>query len=414
MSLQGPIVVVAEQSEALLLQALTGAGAFPVIEAQLADAPAAVASIKPSAVVLAGTEPIESKAAQDLAKAVRNAEPFLPLFMRIADGHVGLLPGALPIPADLPPARLISRIATALRLRALHATVLGRAKTLKTDRNIIADLPAHDALDDATVLVVGRGRSHPALSVAVGERMAVMGALSVEAAARCLNARHLDGIVVGDGLPAGSVDAFLTVLAEDVRFRDLPVALLGSVDRPELPNAVYSRDPQRLIEGLIPLVQMHAFEAALKRLLKSIESKGMLEPQTGLFNNDAFERELTRVIADATERSVGLSLARFAFEGDIDRRTHIDAARLIGRLIRDVDFACRQDDNSMLVAFIDTDLRAAHVVARRLASVLKHTALRPNGEKAQLTPSVTLATLRPNDTMPTLLARVAPQRVAAE
>ena len=414
MSLQGPIVVVAEQSQAALLQALAGAGAFPVIEARLTDAPAAVASIKPSAVVLADAEPVDPKAAQALAEEIRRTEPFLPLFARVADGNASVLPGTLPIPADMPTERLVPRIAMALRLRALHATVLGRAKALKTDRNIIADLPAHDTLDDATVLVVGRGRSHPALSVAVGERMAVMGALSVEAAARCLNARHLDGIVIGDGLPAGSVDAFLTVLAEDVRFRDLPVALLGTVDHPELPNAVYSRDSQHLIENLIPLVQMHAFEAALKRLLKSIESKGMLEAQTGLFNVDAFGRELTRVIADTAERGVGLSLARFAFEGEVDRRTHLDAARLIGRLIRDVDFACRQDESSMLVAFIDTDLRTAHVVARRLASVLKHTALRPNGEKAQLTPAVTLATLRPNDTMLTLLTRVAPRRVAAE
>src|SRR5262249_37711808 len=161
---------------------------------------------------------------------------------------------------------------------------------------------------------------------------------------------------------------------------------LGNADPTDLPNAVRGREPQQLIELIIPLVRLHAFEAALKRVLKSIESKGMLEAQTGLFNTDTFGRELARAIEDAGERAVSLSLARFAFEEEVDRRTHLDAARMIGQLIRDVDFACHQDDGSILVVFLDTDLRSAHVVARRLASVLKHTVLRPNGEKAQLTP----------------------------
>ena len=46
----------------------------------------------------------------------------------------------------------------------------------------MAELPAGDPLDDATVLLVGRGRHYPTLSVAVGERMGVMGALSIDTA----------------------------------------------------------------------------------------------------------------------------------------------------------------------------------------------------------------------------------------
>ena len=80
---------------------------------------------------------------------------------------------------------------------------LSRAKSLKDERNIVAELPAGDPLDDATVLLIGRGRHHPTLSVAVGERMGVMGALSIDQGARCLKAREIDGIVIGDGLPAG-------------------------------------------------------------------------------------------------------------------------------------------------------------------------------------------------------------------
>jgi hypothetical protein len=108
-----------------------------------------------------------------------------------------------------------------------------------------------------------------------------------------------------------------------------------------------------------------------------------------------------------------LSLARFSFDEPVDRRTSMDAARLISRLVRDADFACRQDDGSILFAFGDTDLRDAHVVARRLASVLKHTMLRLNSERPEISPAVTLATLKPADTLHTLLARVAPRPVAA-
>jgi hypothetical protein len=364
MSLQGPILLVGGRSGDGLLPALTEAGAFPVIEAAWRDARHAVDSIKPT--------------------------------------------------QDAPVERLIGRVSSALRVRALHATVIVRARTLKAERNIIAELPAGDPLDEATVLVVGRGRNHPMLSTAIGERMGVMGALSIESAARCLNAREIDGIVIGDGLPFSSVEAFLTVLAEDARFRELPVAVLGTGSGAEpLPNLMRARHPLALLARALPLFRLHAFDAALKRVLHSIECKGMTDPHTGLLNVDAFGQTLGQAIADAGERGVGLSLARFSFEQEIDRRTSLDAARLISRLVRDTDFACRQDDGSILFAFAETDLRAAHVAARRLASVLKHTMLRPAPEKPQIAPAVTLATLKPTDTMLTLLARVAPRPVAA-
>src|SRR4029078_13526620 len=139
---------------------------------------------------------------------------FIPMVIRVREDMAAALPGALAISNDAPAEQLIARVASALRLRTLHYTVLGRAKSLKDERNIVAELPAGDPLDDATVLLIGRGRHHATLSVAVGERMGVMGALSIDQGAGCLKAREIDGIVIGDGLAAGSVDAFLTVLAE--------------------------------------------------------------------------------------------------------------------------------------------------------------------------------------------------------
>ena len=57
-------------------------------------------------------------------------------------------------------------------------------------------------------------------------------------------------------------------------------------------------------------------------------------------------------------------------------------------------------------AFTETDLRSAHVVARRIASVLKHTMLSPDLDREAIRPTVTLATLKPSDNLSTLVARV--------
>src|SRR5436190_2788888 len=134
------------------------------------------------------------------------------MIIRVRDDAVPAVPEALSVPDDAPAEQLIARVTSALRLRTLHSTVIGRAKSLKDERNIVAELPAGDPLDDATVLLIGRGRHHATLSVAVGERVGVIGALSIDQGASCLKAREVDGIVIGDGLAAGSVDAFLSVL----------------------------------------------------------------------------------------------------------------------------------------------------------------------------------------------------------
>lgn len=230
MSLQGPILIVGGRSGDGLVQAFAGQGAFPVIEASWAEARRAVDEIKPSAIVASDPADADSKPALALSRRIAGVVPFIPLIVRLRADEPLALPDALPIAADAPVERLVARVSSALRVRALHAAVLGRAHTLKAERNIIAELPAGDPLDEATVLVVGRGRNHPTLSVAVGERMAVMGALSIESAASCLKAREIDGIVIGDGLPSVSVDAFLSVLAEDARFRELPVGALRVCD----------------------------------------------------------------------------------------------------------------------------------------------------------------------------------------
>ena len=75
--------------------------------------------------------------------------------------------------------------------------------------------------------------------------------------------------------------------------------------------------------------------------------------------------------------------------------------------MRQVDFACREADNSIFAVFTETDLRAAHVIARRIASVLKNTMLAPDSQAhGGIDTAVTLATLKPTDNVDSLIARV--------
>jgi len=85
--------------------------------------------------------------------------------------------------------RLVGRLQSALRVRALHATVLRRCDAFS---GAPPQFPTGDALDDATVLVAGRGPLYPPLKQAMGERVRMVGALSVVTAAKHLEARQID------------------------------------------------------------------------------------------------------------------------------------------------------------------------------------------------------------------------------
>src|SRR4051812_3861802 len=191
MSLQGPMVVVADNPAPDLVEALGAAGAFPVVESRWTDAPSAFISLQPSAIVLAEPGPAsDPKAAETLGLQIQTCSgPFIPLIGRARSDLGMAIPGGLPIDVDASATRLVARLRMALRVRALHAAVLRRMETFDGQDGTAPTLPQTDPIDDATVLVTGRGRSYPALAVAVGERVGLIGALSVEATAKYLNAR---------------------------------------------------------------------------------------------------------------------------------------------------------------------------------------------------------------------------------
>ena len=412
------MIVVAENPATDLVQALSAAGAFPIVETKWADAPTAFVAVKPAAVVIAepGPPPSESSSRMLCLQIATVNGPIVPAIALAHGDQDAAIPISLSADASLPVERLIARLQSAMRVRALHSTVLRRLELFTSHSGRVPALPVGDALDDATVLIAGRGPLYPALSVAIGERVKMIGALSVETAARHLNSRDIDGIVVGDGFSPRMVEAFLTVLEQEPRFRDIPIAVIGAAPArfaDSLPNIDHvDGDPARLVARMLPLVRMHAFEGRLKRTLKSLDTDGMFDPETGLLTRDSFWQELTKAVAEAADRSQALSIARYSLDGSFHERAGIDGARMVTHLIRNIDFACREHDGSILVAFTQTDLRSGHVAVRRIAAALRN-AMAPHGGHNAVTANVTLATLKAGDTLDSLMQRVLGSRMVA-
>jgi hypothetical protein len=404
MSQQGPIIVVACEGRPAFADVLTEAAAFPVVEATWQDALPTVKKLQPALIVAEISEGCTDQL-NAVASCAEALSPYVPLIA------VGALPSPPPnvLPfdgSDKTYARLAARANAALRVRTLHATVLRRLDDPAMAGTI---LPETDPLHDATALLVGRGASYPALSVALGLEMGVVGALSIEAGAKHLNIRDIDGVIVGEGFSPRVTDAFLTVLSEDARFRHLPVIVAGSLAgikaSYELANLEVIRgEPQQVVANAAPLIRQQAFETRLSRALKSLEAGGVIDPRTGLLTTEAFDKDFARAVSDIAARGGGLSAARFAFDGK-DGRTSLDAARILSRLMRRMDFASLQADGSIIAAFAETDLRMANVIVRRLASVLKHTMLSAD-DKTRMDPQVTLATLKANDSAEAVLERL--------
>jgi hypothetical protein len=408
------MIVVAERPAADLVAALGAAGAFPIIEANWNDAPTAFVSVKPAAVVIAeaGAPPSESSARMLCLQIATATGPIVPTLAFAHSGDDVALPLALPADPDLPMKHAVARLQSAMRVRALHSTVLRRIELFTSQGGTAPALPLTDALDDATVLIAGRGPLYPALSVAMGERVKMVGALSVESAAKHLNARDIDGIVIGDGFPPRLVETFLSMLTQEPRFRDIPIAVPG--DAPDFSDSLINieyvdGDAARIVGRMVPMVRLRAFETRLLRMLKSLDADGTFDPQTGLLTRDSFLHQLAKAVAEAADRSQSLSMARYSFEGATNARAVLDGAWLLTRLTRPVDFAAHDDDGSILVAFTQTDLREAHMVARRIAAELK--AVMKSG--AAITANVTLATLKAGDTLDSLMQRVLGSRMVA-
>jgi hypothetical protein len=400
MSQQGPILLVSSGEPSSLATVLSDANMFPVVETNWSEAVRAVGQLQPAAVLISGdTGPGFTAFAAEVA----DIKPYVPLV--VIDPGTALPANALPFAfVDGSFERLSARLRAALRVRSLHATVLRRVADNSATQMKLSDT---DPIQEATVLLIGRGAAYPVLSVALGERMGVVGALSIEAAAKHLNLRDLDGIVLAEGFSPRVVDAFLTVLAEDARFRNLPVVVTidGLTTESDLPNLeLISGDPVRVASNALPLIRQHAFEACLSRTLKAIDAGGLLDPRTGLLTLEAFNRDFATAVYQTRSRGGGLSAARFWFDAK-QQRAQLDGARIVSRLMRQMDFGAVQEDGSIVVVFAETDLRNAHMIARRLSSVMTHTIHHAKRE-SRVEPDLSVATLLATDSANSVLTRL--------
>ena len=401
MSQQGPLIVVSAAGRPSFASALDEAKMFPMVDAGWADASRAIEQLHPAAVLVAMAGTAEPRL-EALAGQIAAQRPYLPLMA--VDPTTSLPDNAIPFSGSNGNFdRLTARLRASLRVRMLDITVMRRLDGEPLARTTVSDF---DPARDATVLLIGRGAAYPALSVSLGERIGVVGALSIEAAAKHLNSRDIDGIVLGEGFSPRVVDAFLTVLAEDSRFRNLPVVMTSDALAPayDLPNLeIISGESAHIAANALPLIRQHAFEAHLTRTLRSIDAEGLLDVRTGLLTPSAFNRDFATAVYQTLLRGGGFSVARFAFDAS-HPRAQIDGARIISRLMRQMDFGTAQEDGSVIVAFADTDLRNGHLIARRLSSVMRQTS---HGKRdARSEPSVTVATMMPSDSAKSLLARL--------
>ena len=153
--------------------------------------------------------------------------------------------------------------------------------------------------------------------------------MSVETAARFLNARDIEGIVIGDGFGPRVVEALLTVLAEDARFRDLPVGVLGGqqVSDERLPNLIQvESDPQRAgrapaaVRAPAGVRRPPQAPAEIARDRRHARSRNRTVRPRGLLARSRPRREGRR------EQRRRLSVARFSFE-ETNRRPRPSGCR---------------------------------------------------------------------------------------
>src|SRR5580704_3314546 len=111
MALQGPFAVIADTSAPDVVEALRAAGAYPIVETGWTDAPAALASIEPEAVVAA--EPCPSQVRADAVTAALAAHRgkgggfYMPVLVRSRDDGASLIADALTIAVNMPAERIV-------------------------------------------------------------------------------------------------------------------------------------------------------------------------------------------------------------------------------------------------------------------------------------------------------------------
>lgn len=200
--------------------------------------------------------------------------------------------------------------------------------------------------------------------------------------------------MLGEGFSLRVIDAFLTVLAEDARFRNLPVVVTSGELAPtyNLPNLeIISGDPASIVATALPLVRLHAF-------------RGAFEPHAALDRRRRIDRRAHRPARDRvrtrflrppciTRSSAAADCRPLRLRSRASAR-QFDGARIISRLMRQMDFGAIHDDGSSHQSCSPELICTTRMIARRLGSVMRHTTYGKRDTNVE--PAITVATLQPN------------------
>ena len=122
MSLQGPVVIIAEEVDPILVQALESTGAAPVVETRWIDAADVVAATEPAGIVVPQVAGAVPPAAIDrLADVLAEFQVYTPLLAVPSDDIADIMPEALPLSADASCDGIAARLAAAQAAQATQA-----------------------------------------------------------------------------------------------------------------------------------------------------------------------------------------------------------------------------------------------------------------------------------------------------
>ncbi len=226
---------------------------------------------------------------------VARVQPYLPLIVGRSAATAlpdNAIPSSTSADSQAPGGsdRLVARLRAALRVRSLHATVMRRLDPAARDGAVGYRSGARcDRAADRPRRRLSRCRSRSANAWAWSARSASkrLPSISTPATSTASCSAKVSPRVV---------DAFLTVLTEDARFRNLPVVVTSTETFGPAYELAQSRDRRRRPDprGRVHCCRWCASTPSRRiwsRTLRALDANGLIDARTGLLTREAFERD---------------------------------------------------------------------------------------------------------------------------
>lgn len=152
--------------------------------------------------------------------------------------------------------------------------------------------------------------------------------------------------------------------------------------------------------------------------LETVRAESFTDPLTTLFNRKYFDAEMTKILAEAKDKGEPLSLLMTDidhFKQFNDKYGHLTGDQVLRLVavtvkqnVKGRDIAARYGGEEFVIALPNTELQPAMIVAQhiRQAVMTKELLKRSSGERlGRVTVSIGAASLRPGDTIQTLVER---------